>query len=285
MQGSSPTTGVQWSILAARPELRRPENTALLAEAASISTPLTRRLGLVYIFLLEMALPSGEGDEPRICHVRGGSMMKPTHLRLVKNVNGRAGPRAPRSGGRSPSVSSAPNERSLGQSRLVNVRRVLTVRPTDVGDIAMVYCKDVTYRDPVLSLHGVEQVVSFLDHLLRQSLDHELVIIDEVHGADAYSATWVMTGAFLGFPYEAPGMSLFRFRPGQDRICYQRNYYSEGDLWANVPSQRATVAAFRRFFAETVVAPPALPDAVAPRAPGHWVHEGFYRSAKVGGAD
>jgi hypothetical protein len=182
-------------------------------------------------------------------------------------------------------MSSAPSERSLDESRLVNARRALMVRPGDLASIATVYCRDVTYRDPVLSLRGVEQVVSFLDHLLRQSLDHELVIVDEVHGAEAYSATWVMTGAFLGFPYEAPGMSMCRFRPGQDRIGYQRNYYSEGDLWANVPSQRGTVAALRRFFAETVLSPPALPDAFSPRSSGHLFHEGSYGSAQVGGAD
>jgi hypothetical protein len=45
-----------------------------------------------------------------------------------------------------------------------------------------------------------------------------------------------MSGQFLGVPYEAKGISVFKFRGDSSMVYYQRDYYSEGDIMATIPS-------------------------------------------------
>ena len=54
-----------------------------------------------------------------------------------------------------------------------------------------------------------------------------------------------MSGQFLGVPYEAKGISIFKFRPRTALVYYQRDYYSEGDIMATIPGLDQAVLGFR----------------------------------------
>ena len=44
-----------------------------------------------------------------------------------------------------------------------------------------------------------------------------------------------MVGQFAGVPYDAKGISIIKFRRRTAQVYYQRDYYSEGDIMANIP--------------------------------------------------
>lgn len=49
-------------------------------------------------------------------------------------------------------------------------------------------------------------------------------------------------------PYEAKGMSIIKFLPNGTSVYYQRDYYTEGDIMANIPGLDEAILGFRNYY-------------------------------------
>ncbi len=140
------------------------------------------------------------------------------------------------------------NRGNLQQQRLEVGRELLEVQFSNVAEVLPYYTDDVEYHDPIVDIYGIEQMTGFLYQLLGASPDLVTVIEDETLVGDVYSATWIMSGQFLGVPYEAKGISIFKFRPRSPMVYYQRDYYSEGDIMATIPGLDQAIFGFRAYY-------------------------------------
>jgi hypothetical protein len=136
----------------------------------------------------------------------------------------------------------------LHQERLDVGRALLEVQFANVDQVLPYYTDDIEYHDPIVDIYGIEQMTGFLYRLLGASPDLVTTIEDETLRGDTYSATWIMSGSFLGVPYEAKGISIFKFRPRSAMVYYQRDYYSEGDIMATIPGLDQAILGFRTFY-------------------------------------
>lgn len=140
------------------------------------------------------------------------------------------------------------NRGGLHLRRLQVGRELLEVQFSNVAEVLPYYTEDIEYHDPIVDIYGIDQMTGFLYQLLGASPDLVTVIEDETLLGDTYSATWVMSGQFLGVPYEAKGISIFKFRHGSSRVYYQRDYYSEGDIMATIPGLDQAIGGFRAYY-------------------------------------
>ena len=136
----------------------------------------------------------------------------------------------------------------LYQQRLEVGRALLEVQSTNVAEVLPYYTDDIEYHDPIVDIYGIQAMTGFLYQLLGASPDLVTVIADETLAGDTYSATWIMSGQFLGVPYEAKGISIFKFRPRSAMVYYQRDYYSEGDIMATIPGLDQAILGFRTYY-------------------------------------
>ena len=136
----------------------------------------------------------------------------------------------------------------LYQQRLSIGRALLEVQSTNVEEVLPYYSGDIEYHDPIVDIYGIQDMTSFLYQLLGASPDLVTIIEDETLVDDIYSATWIMSGGFLGVPYEAKGISIFKFRPNTTLVNYQRDYYSEGDIMATIPGLNEAIGGFRTYY-------------------------------------
>ncbi len=136
----------------------------------------------------------------------------------------------------------------LDQQRLEVGRALLEVQSTNVAEVLPYYTDDIEYHDPIVDIYGLEAMTGFLNQLLDASPDLVTIVEDETLSGDTYSATWFMTGQFLGVPYEAKGISTFKFRPRTSLVYYQRDYYSEGDIMTTIPGLDQMIGGFRTYY-------------------------------------
>lgn len=123
----------------------------------------------------------------------------------------------------------------LHQERLKVGRALLEVTSGGVDDVLPYYSDDIEYHDPIVDIYGIDHMTGFLNQLIEgSSPDLRTVIVEETLTNDIYSATWIMDGSFNGIPYEAKGISIFKFKPHSSQVYYQRDYYSEGDIMATI---------------------------------------------------
>ena len=135
----------------------------------------------------------------------------------------------------------------LYQERLEVGRALLEVQFANVEEVLPYYTDDIEYHDPVVDIYGIGQMTGFLYQLLGAG-NLLTVIDDETLDGDTYSATWTMYGDFLGIPYEAKGISIFKFRRKSSMVYYQRDYYSEGDIMATIPGLDLAIGGFRTVY-------------------------------------
>jgi hypothetical protein len=140
------------------------------------------------------------------------------------------------------------NNGKLYQQRLEVGRELLEVQFSNVAEVLPYYTDDIEYHDPIVDIYGIEQMTGFLYQLLGASPDLVTIIEDETLVGDIYSATWIMSGQFLGVPYEAKGISHFKFRSRSTMVYYQRDYYSEGDIMATIPGLDQAIFGFRDYY-------------------------------------
>ena len=136
----------------------------------------------------------------------------------------------------------------LYEERMRVGRELLEVQFSNVAEALPYYTHDIEYHDPIVDIYGIEQMTGFLYQLLGASPDLLTIVEDETLVGDVYSATWIMSGQFLGVPYEAKGISIFKFRPRSAMVYYQRDYYSEGDIMATIPGLDEALWGFRTFY-------------------------------------
>lgn len=127
-------------------------------------------------------------------------------------------------------------------------RELLEVQFSNVAEVLPYYTEDIEYHDPIVDIYGIEQMTGFLYRLLGASPDLVTIVEDETLSGDIYSATWIMAGQFLGVPYEAKGISIFKFRERSAQVYYQRDYYSEGDIMATIPGLDEAIFGFRTYY-------------------------------------
>jgi predicted SnoaL-like aldol condensation-catalyzing enzyme len=140
------------------------------------------------------------------------------------------------------------DSRWLYQQRLEVGRALIEVQSTNWPSIMPYYADDIEYRDPVVTIDGIDQMTEFLARMFANSPDLVTTIEDETLSGRIYSATWEMTGQFAGVPYTAKGISIIEFRRWSAQVVYQRDYYSEGDIMASIPGLDQAVLGFRTFY-------------------------------------
>ncbi len=145
----------------------------------------------------------------------------------------------------SPAIAGQPQ---LYQMRMEVGRALLEVQLANVDEVLPYYTEDIEYHDPIVDIYGIQEMTGFLYQLLGSSPDLVTIVEDETLTGDTYSATWIMSGQFLGIPYEAKGISIFKFEPKSVRVYYQRDYYSEGDIMATIPGLDLAIAGFRTVY-------------------------------------
>ncbi len=134
----------------------------------------------------------------------------------------------------------------LHEKRLEVGRALLEVTSGGVDDVLPYYSHDIEYHDPIVDIYGIDHMTGFLNQLIEDSSpDLRTIVVDETLIDDIYSATWIMDGSFNGIPYEAKGISIFKFRPNSFQVYYQRDYYSEGDIMATIDGMDELMAVFR----------------------------------------
>ena len=141
------------------------------------------------------------------------------------------------------------DDSKLHQERLKIGRALLEVQAPNIAEILPYYTDDIEYHDPIVDIYGIEDMTAFLNQLIVGASPNLVTTVeDETLIDDIYSATWVMSGDFLGVPYQAKGISIFKFRPSSTQVYYQRDYYSEGDIMATIPGLDEAIGAFRAYY-------------------------------------
>jgi len=137
----------------------------------------------------------------------------------------------------------------LHQERLEIGRALLEVQAPNVAEILPYYTDDIEYHDPIVDIYGIQDMTAFLNQLILDASPNLVTTVeDETLINDIYSATWTMSGDFLGVPYQAKGISIFKFLPNSSQVYYQRDYYSEGDIMATIPGLDEAIGGFRIFY-------------------------------------
>jgi len=137
----------------------------------------------------------------------------------------------------------------LHEDRLEIGRALLEVQAPDIAEVLPYYTDDIEYHDPIVDINGIDDMTAFLNQLIVGASPNLVTIVeDETLIDDIYSATWIMSGDFLNVPYQAKGISIFKFLPNSTQVYYQRDYYSEGDIMATIPGLDQAIAGFRMFY-------------------------------------
>jgi hypothetical protein len=155
----------------------------------------------------------------------------------------------------------------LRQDRLKTGRALLEVQAANVAEVLPYYTDDIEYHDPIVDINGIQDMTAFLNQLIIGASPNLVTIIeDETLIDDIYSATWTMSGDFLEVPYQARGISIFKFRPKSSKVYYQRDYYSEGDIMATIPGLDGAIWAFRTYYKCAVDPTFECPLALSPQS-------------------
>jgi len=137
----------------------------------------------------------------------------------------------------------------LHQERMEIGRALLEVQAPNVTEILPYYTDDIEYHDPIVDINGIDEMTAFLNQLIIGASPNLVTTVeDETLIDDIYSATWTMSGDFLNVPYQAKGISIFKFKPNSTQVYYQRDYYSEGDIMATIPGLDEAIGGFRAFY-------------------------------------
>ncbi|MEE4286594.1 MAG: nuclear transport factor 2 family protein [Mariniphaga sp.] len=137
----------------------------------------------------------------------------------------------------------------LRQERLEIGRALLEVQAPNVAEILPYYTDDIEYHDPIVDIFGIQDMTAFLNQLIIGASPNLVTTVeDETLIDDIYSATWTMSGDFLDVPYQAKGISIFKFLPNSSQVYYQRDYYSEGDIMTTIPGLDEAIGGFRMYY-------------------------------------
>lgn len=136
----------------------------------------------------------------------------------------------------------------LNRQRKAIGRQLVEVQAGNWIEAMPYYAQDIEYHDPVVTIEGKETMAEFLARMFTSSANLITTIHDETCINGMYSATWTMVGDFNGVPYSAEGMSVLKFRGRELQVFYQRDYYTEGDIMAQIPGLDEAIAGFRVYY-------------------------------------
>ncbi len=136
----------------------------------------------------------------------------------------------------------------LQRDRLEIGRALIEVQSTNWPSVMPYYADDIEYHDPIVDIYGIEMMTAFLGRMFANSPDLVTTIEDETLQGRMYSATWTMVGQFNGVPYSAKGISVIKFKGRSRKVDFQRDYYTEGDIMANIPGLDEAIGAFRAYY-------------------------------------
>lgn len=148
-----------------------------------------------------------------------------------------------------PALAGAESDSSrLNRDRKEVGRTLVEIQSSNWMVAQKLYTGDIEYHDPIVTIEGLGTMMEFLARMFGNTPDLVTTVEDETCINGIYTATWVMTGAFNGVPYTAPGVSIIKFRPGETQAYYQRDYYTEGDIMSSIPGLDEAVAGFRVYY-------------------------------------
>ncbi len=136
----------------------------------------------------------------------------------------------------------------LRWQRMEIARALVEINAENWQSLLPYYTADIAYRDPIVEIDGIGTMTEFLGRLFSSSPDLVTTVEDESLINGVYTATWTMVGQFGGVPFSAKGMSIVKFRGWGTRVYYSRDYYTEGDIMANIPGLDEAVTGFRTFY-------------------------------------
>ncbi len=155
----------------------------------------------------------------------------------------------------------------LREERLRIGRALLEVTASNIDEVLPYYTDNIEYHDPIVDINGIQDMTAFLNKLILGASPNLVTVVeDETLIDDIYSATWTMSGDFLQVPYQARGISIFKFRPKSSKVYYQRDYYSEGDIMATIPGLDQPIWFFRTYYKCAVDPTFVCPLALTPQS-------------------
>ncbi|HMA75781.1 MAG TPA: nuclear transport factor 2 family protein, partial [Candidatus Krumholzibacteriaceae bacterium] len=148
-----------------------------------------------------------------------------------------------------PMIASAESDMSrLNRERAAIGRALLEMQSDNWQSLLHHYTEEIEYHDPIVTINGIDLMAQFLGRLLTSSPDLVTIIEDETCINGIYSATWTMSGSFNDAPYDAKGITIFKFLPKSTKVYYQRDYYTEGDIMSNIPGLDEVIGIFRTYY-------------------------------------
>jgi len=143
-------------------------------------------------------------------------------------------------------------------SRVETARALVTVDASNFRTLVDYWAEDVVHREPVLTNTGRGEVAEYFAAMFSGSSygfpsDRQVSISDELFmsqrgGGMTYMATVQWSGTFGNEFFLQNGMSIVKFRPGEGCASFQRDYYTEGDTWWNIPAFKPQVEGLRNMY-------------------------------------
>lgn len=94
------------------------------------------------------------------------------------------------------------------------------------------YHDDVHFVDPVVDVHGLEDLRKHYEHQYEKALDIGFKFVDEHITGDTHTVEWTMTlrtkRLNKGQEFTVPGVSVITFK--DDKVIYHRDYFDLGDM-------------------------------------------------------
>jgi len=117
----------------------------------------------------------------------------------------------------------------------------------DWSHIFPYYHEDITFQDPIQTIHGKAAFTAMCDRLTDRCEELQMEILDIAAGENVIFMQWIMTMIFRKTP-STPlyGCSKLTLNP-EGLIIKQRDYYDLwGDIFANVPFMKRAYPRFMR---------------------------------------
>jgi len=150
-------------------------------------------------------------------------------------------------------MAQVPVAADLAEDRVDHARLLLMATEGNWEDAIDFWTDDIVYQDPAFTVEGKDVMRSFMVGLFDFMEDYYLEIYDDVYddSSGVYMAYWVFSGKvkpygdIFGFlfnipfaspaAFEAPGLSVLKFRESESQVYFHKDLFTEGDIWVNVP--------------------------------------------------
>ena len=136
----------------------------------------------------------------------------------------------------------------LEKTRATVARAIVEADSSNWLSILNYYTSDVQYSDPMVQIEGIGMVGAFLRRYFIISPDLVTTIENETCADGLYTATWTMTGTFLGGPHAVKGVTIIKFRGTEAKVYYHHKEYADEEIRAIVKDLADLFQCFREDF-------------------------------------